>query len=109
MKSIEILERKLKRSNFSERRKILQGVYKQLVPSHKGNQSNGEYRRIAEEGDEDSKLFLDFIVSSFFNNGLTKHYDKIMDKYIRNVPFDSKNCDGYEGWLPIEDQYIDKY
>jgi hypothetical protein len=64
MQSKKSLQRKLKRANLSKRRKILGGIYKQLVFSNKGKQANGDYRNLSENYGEESRLFVCYIAEN---------------------------------------------
>jgi len=73
MNAIETLEQKLKKAKSYDRSGILQGVYKQLAVSHKGKQSNGEFRRAVEDGSAESMLFVNYVSDKLEGVGLTNH------------------------------------
>ncbi len=58
MDLLDRLNKELKRSTRNERQRVLQGVYKQLVTSNAGNQSNGIFRNAVNRERDDRTLAL---------------------------------------------------
>ena len=48
---VDNLSKSLENYQSSDKARILHGIYKQLVPSHKGRVTNGPYRSLAENND----------------------------------------------------------
>ncbi len=76
------LEKRLRRKGTYGRAKILEGIYKQLVPGRKGRAAQGEYRRLADEKSEFLPGLVNFVLKEMGEfPRLKNHHRKIVQNY----------------------------
>lgn len=73
------------RSKLYERPGILLGVYKQLVVSITGHQSNGEYRRYAESSDENRKNLGMYLYEQLKRYGADNSAQRLYDHVLKDL------------------------
>jgi len=75
------LSKKLKVSNSWQRKKILSGVYKQLVVSNTGKTAKGEYRDFVEIRDNVAQYLAKCVSEALEENGLENHSNRLKKEY----------------------------
>lgn len=80
-KMIENLEQRLRKLDPPGRKRLLQGIYMQLVPSDKGKRKKGTYRNYVEAGEEDPTAFLSYLVNKLTDYGFSYHARKLRARY----------------------------
>ena len=89
---VEKLNHRMSKLKTYDRRRFLQGVYKQLAVSHKGRQANGEYRtaidNLHSESEERIGFMLNF-VESLKQYGLTNHAQRLLNQERLNETYEN--------------------
>jgi hypothetical protein len=83
--AISQLEKKLRNTIVSERKNLLEGVYKQLAVSNKGKQANGQYRLALNLDPLNAPLLVHYVLSQLQKNGMDNHANKLYLQYVSNV------------------------
>jgi len=84
---LERLDTNLAELRVIDRPNFLHGVYKQLVESHRGRQTNGEYRRGVDAFDQLAYLqgqkaeFMFSFADALNNNGMSDHATRLLEQY----------------------------
>ncbi|MCD6496397.1 MAG: hypothetical protein J7K54_03945 [Candidatus Aenigmarchaeota archaeon] len=85
MDAFELLQKKMYRSKLYERPGILLGVYKQLVVSGKGRQTNGEFRRYAESSDENRKKLGMYVYEQLRRYGADNSAQRLYEQVLKDL------------------------
>ncbi|MBN1896136.1 MAG: hypothetical protein JW789_00225 [Candidatus Aenigmarchaeota archaeon] len=85
MDTFEFLQKKMYRSKLYERPGILLGVYKQLVVSNKGHQSNGEYRTYSEASKDNRKKMGTYVYEQLKHYGAENSAQKLYDQVLKDL------------------------
>ena len=75
------LSKKLKGSNSWQRKKILEGVYKQLIVSDTGKSAKGEYHDFVQKKDDVTQYLARYVSLELENNGLENHARRLNEQY----------------------------
>jgi len=77
----ETLKRTVKKTRVSERGKIFEHVYRQLIPSRKGRQSNGQFRNLVDGFNPEARTLISYVSLGLKEHGLDNHADRLMQHY----------------------------
>jgi|SRR3989338_5256004 len=79
---LEKFDNRLNHVNANDKFRFLHGVYKQLVPSARGKQTNGEYRIELEKLSSGKKdWFITNFASDLLDHGMVNHACKLLQEY----------------------------
>ena len=90
---VEKLNHRMNKLKTNDRSGFLQGVYKQLTVSHKGRQTNGEYRTVIDKlypENEDRMGFMLNFVDELKKYGLSNHAQRLLNQ--------EDLSEAYENW-----------
>ncbi|VVB77965.1 Uncharacterised protein [uncultured archaeon] len=94
------LHERLKKSNSWQRKRILEGVYKQLIVSATGKKAKGEYRNFSEKKDSVTQYLAEYVSRQLENNGLENHSKILKKQYgIIGKAYAFFDCDATESHL----------
>jgi hypothetical protein len=91
------LNERVHKLDYGQRPHFIHGIYKQLVESNKGRQTNGEYRRDLEEHTtlNEELHFISAVATHLIDNGLMSHAKRLLNQYLLERSLESLNhvCD----------------
>jgi len=78
----EVLDSKLDSAHSSQRPRVLEGAYKQLIPSKsKNRQTHGEFRQLVDENSEVAAIFAFYVADKLDAKGMSNHAKRLRDHY----------------------------